>query len=69
MKTATVYVAVDGRQFNEAAKARDYEEGLFTAWLRDNAIWKDFFHAAGLPEDKQKRREVVRDFWEWNFSK
>ena len=69
MRTATVYVTIDGRQFNDAAKAKQYEDGLHAAWLKDNPSWRDFLDAADSREAQAKRAEVVREFWEWNFSK
>lgn len=65
MKTATVYVAVDGRQFTEAVHCKDHEERLFHAWLRVNSQYSEFLKSgSGAASD---RRAVIRDFWEFTY--
>lgn len=68
MRQKTVFVAVDGREFPDAVKARDHEERLFRAWLKDNRVWQDFINAAE-GEDRKTRDAVIRDFWEWNYGR
>lgn len=69
MRTATVYVTIDGRQFDDATKARDHEDRLHNVWLKENPMWSNFVNAAGEPAVKEARAKVVRDFWEWNYGK
>lgn len=65
MKQKTVFEAVDGRTFDESRAARDYEDRLFAAWLKEIPKWRDFIKAD--PDKSDERRAVVRDFWEWNY--
>ncbi len=67
MKQKTVYEAVDGRTFDDPRGARDHEERLFNAWLKDVTKWPDFLKAD--PDKADQRREVLRDFWEWSYGK
>ena len=63
MRTATVYIAVDGRHFPDPRSCKDHEERLFEVWLKEHPQFKDFL---ALPEDKAVRRAVIRAFWEWS---
>lgn len=68
MRTQTVYVAVDGRQFNDSKQCKDHEERLFNAWMKENLVY-DAFIKAGDVQDSPRRRAVIRDFWEFNYGK
>lgn len=61
MKTQTVYVATDGRQFNNAQQCRDHEERLFDAWLKSQPTFSSFLSVADV---NPERRQVVREYWE-----
>ena len=60
MRTQTVWVAVDGRQFANQTQCRDHEDRLFDVWLKEAG--KEF---AEFIKDEPRRREVVREFFEW----
>lgn len=65
MRTATVFVSVDGRNFNDRKQCEDHEERCFNAWLRDNPVYSKFIHADR--DADARRRAVLREFWEFHY--
>lgn len=62
--TKTVYVTVDGRNFDDPSKARDYEERLFEQWLKGSSDFSAFL-AAQNSDVRPNVRAFIKTFFLW----
>lgn len=65
MQTKTVYVAVDGRNFDNMMAAKDYEERLFETWLKEEgAKFREFVRTGS--DDHEIARAVFKEYFVWS---
>lgn len=65
MRQQTMFITVDGRQFDNPNRAKDHEERLFEAWLKAEGSHFRLFLGAVEPNDREITRGVLRAYFLW----
>jgi hypothetical protein len=68
MRQQTIFVTIDGRQFQDAAQANTHEDRLFEVWLKDNPRYADFIKSEDA-SCRNSSRAVLQRFFLWNCGK